>query len=131
MPSCTDSRRTSTTTDSPAVDGDETLAPLLGRGHIERDLAHLAGVVHDVAHVDAEGAWPAGSHEDPCYRRAAGRRLDGRQTSRAPVSRKRATAGGTNGDTSPPSPATWRTSELDTSACAGSGSRKTVSTWAR
>ncbi len=36
-------------------DADEPLAPFLGSGHIERELAHLARVVDDVAHVDGEG----------------------------------------------------------------------------
>ena len=47
------------------------------------------------------------------------------------AARYSATEAGTYGATSPPSEATWRTSELETWAWAGSGRRKTGSTPAR
>src|SRR5690606_13767460 len=100
------------------LDGDQTLAPLLGRVDVELVFTHLPRLAHDVAHREDERTVHV----------LAGHVL---QLSRNPVSRKRATGPGTNGDTSPPSAATWRTRELDTIACAGSGRRKTVSTCAR
>jgi hypothetical protein len=89
-------------------DADEALAPLLGSGDVEREFTHLARVVDDVAHGKGERAGAVLSHGRQCYRREDGRGLCAAppQMSRAPVSRNRATAGGTNGETSPPSDAT-------------------------
>ena len=64
MPSCTDSSRTSTTTGSPSATATRPSPHFGGGRDLERVLAHLAGVVDDVTHVDAEGTWPASSHED-------------------------------------------------------------------
>ncbi|GAA1991177.1 hypothetical protein GCM10009777_28180 [Microbacterium pumilum] len=58
------------------LDRYEAFAPLFGGGHRERRLTHLAWVLHDVTHVDAEGPWPAFSHEGPCYPCPGARGLD-------------------------------------------------------
>src|SRR5690606_27461771 len=106
--------------------------PLFFQGDGERVLTHLTGVSDDV---------PCGHHEwavQSCLHTTMlpampehGAVLVENQRPRAPVSRNAATARGTNGVISPPSPATWRTRELETIAWEGSGSRNTVSISAR
>ena len=56
-------------------DADQALAPLLGGGHVEREFAHLPGVVDDVAHMQGERTGTVFSHGRPCYPRTVGRGL--------------------------------------------------------
>jgi hypothetical protein len=123
MPSCTDSRRTVEFDGLTLSDGHETLAPLLRRGDLDVELAHLPARCEMSRTGKTNGPFT-------CFlTTTASRRVAGRPSARARRVEEARDGPGTNGDVAAERRPTHERARHE--ACAGSGSRKTVSISAR